>query len=358
MTFKEWINRNCPSFDDKLNACANELRDAASVVDIDYLGCNLSIGANRPRDISVLSSESKGRCRVYVNSKEYDGMDFPHVVFVNMRQQFSDKATGKSTPSVVNAVGVLFERYQQNLGVSFEVDKKLNMQPAALPNRTILVNEQRAWFAKMRPYSNDYFSKYLANKGVKSNWIVEDPTLNFRLGMSRRYGKYVALPFRYLHQDTFMGFQRIYDDGSKIMMREFNPNGLCGYMASNPEALEPSGVKTIILWEGWANGLLSHFMCKEMGLNGVVNIVGLYADNLPILTEIIKSEMPHVKNVINVFDNDANHKGEEVAKRCKAILPSMAIDCLPRNDLADMVRDFSFPHAKKALAQVLKRAFQ
>jgi hypothetical protein len=358
MTFKDWINKNCPSFNDKLNACSDELKAAASVVDIDYMGCSLSLGSNPPRNIAVISSESKGRCRVYVNVKPYDGMDFPHLVFVNMRQQYEDKSTGKSTPSVVNTVGVLFEKYQQNQGVNLQVDKELNMQPAAKPNRTILVNEQRAWFAKLRPYSNDYYSKYLVNKGIKTSWIVEDDSLNFRLGMTRRYGKYVALPFRYLHQDTFMGFQRIYDDGSKIMMREFNPNGLCGYLATDTEALEPEGVNTLILWEGWANGLLSHFMCKQMGLQGVANVIGLYADNLPILTEIIKTQMPNVKHVINIYDNDTNHKGEDVAKRCQAVLPTMAIDCLPRNDLADMVRDYSFIHAKKALAQVLKRAFQ
>lgn len=358
MKFSDWVKTNCPGFNDKLNACFGELVSAASVVDIDYAGSNLSLGANSSRNIAVISADSKGRCRVYVNVKQYDGMDFPHVVFVNMRQSYVDRATGKSVPSVVNSIGVLFEKYQQNLGVNLDVDKKLQMLPAAKPNRTILVNEQRAWFSKLKPYTDTYYSKYFVTKGIRTEWIVDDDTLNLRLGMSRRYGKYVAVPFRYLHQNTFMGFQRIYDDGSKIMMREFNPNGLCIYFASTPEALEPDGIKTIILHEGCANGLLSHFMCKQLGLQGIANIVGLYADNLPILTEIIRTEMPHVNRVINIYDNDVNYKGEDVAKRCQAILPHMAIASMPRNDIADMVRDFSFGHAKKALIQILKRAFQ
>jgi phage/plasmid primase-like uncharacterized protein len=63
-------------------------------------------------------------------------------------------------------------------------------------------------------------------------------------------------------------------------------------------------------------------MCKQFNLNGVVNMVGLYADNLPIIVDVLKNEFPGA-SVINFYDNDTNGVGHRMAQRCQAVLPSL-----------------------------------
>lgn len=359
MTFADWIAQNCPGYLDKLNACFKELQDAAEVVDIDYLKSKLSIGSNKGSDISVLSEQSKGRCKVHLNTKTYDGMEFPHVVFLNMRQGYSDKHTGRAVPSVVDTVSVLFEMYKANKPITQLKNVQLAKERTA-PDLNILVQQMRGWLAKMAPYSETVYSQYLVRAGIKTQWILDDPlTRNaFRVGYSARYGRHTAFPLRYPQHNTFMGFQRIYDDGMKVLVKGFNPTGLCGYLATDEAALTPDGVKCVLLHEGWANGLLAHYMCKLLGMSGVANIIGLYADNLPSVVNVIASEFHSAKVVLDLYDNDANQKGLQIAKRCQEIYPRLQIDCFSRNDLKAVVLDFGFDAAFKEFRDKLRIALK
>ena len=357
-TFKEWIAERYPSLNDKVEACYKELVDGANVVDIDFAGCSLSPGKLRHKDIAVNSADSKGRCRVYFNIKDYNGDQFPHFVFQNFRASYSDPSSGKAIPSVVNTVGILFEQYQSGSPLRKNSYKAAIHKAKPAVNRMTLVNEQRRWFSKLFKYGEKgRESMYFHKKGIMKEWILDDPLLDFRLGYSRRYGQYCALPFRYLHQDTFMGFQRIYDTGEKIMMKEFDPSGLCFYFPSDELAIEPLTLKTVILQEGGANAFLAHFMSKQLGLKALANVGGLYADNLPVLAEILATELPSVERILLIYDNDDNHKGQTIANRCKEICPRIHIDTFERNDIAAMVSGFNYEYAKKEFALMLKKAF-
>lgn len=357
--FKEWVAEHCPSLNSKIEACWQELADAASVVDIDFANTRLSPGKVHNRDIATFTKESKGRCRMYFNTKDYKGEQFPHFVFQNFRAAYSDSSSGKAIPSVVNTVGILFEQYQSDSPIRTKCVKSIIHDEKPVVNRMILVNEQRRWFSKLVHYgTNNRESLYFINKSIGKEHILADPFIDFRLGFSRRYGQYVALPMRYLHQNTFMGFQRIYDTGEKIMMKGFDPTGLCFYFASDETALESSTLRTLIIQEGGANSLLAHIFTKELGLLGVANVGGLYADNLPALVEICESELTGLERILLIYDNDTNNKGKIIAERCQEICPRLKVDCFERNDLSDMISGFNFNHAKKSFAQMLMNAFK
>ncbi len=359
MKFAEWINQNCPSYLDKLNACYKQLDNAAAVVDIDYSKSSLAIGSNKGSDVAVLSDASKGRCKVHLNTKTYDGMEFPHVVFINMRHGYSDRHTGRAVPSVVDTVPILFDMYRDSQPIPTIKHVQL-VQERTAPDLTILVQQMRSWLAKLAPYSEKVYSQYLVQSGIKTEWILNDPLTknSFRVGYSQRYGRFTTFPLRYPQHNTFMGFQRIYDDGFKVMVKGFDPTGLCGYLATDEGALTPDGVKCVILHEGWANGLLAHYMCSMLGMTGVANIIGLYADNLPSITQIVASEFKSARVVLDLYDNDANQKGHQIAKRCQAIYPALQIDCFTRNDLKAVVSDFGFDTAFKEFRDKLKRALK
>lgn len=355
MTFSEWVSQNCPKYIDKLNACYDSLVNCAAEVDIDYALSSLSMGKNKGSAIATLSRESRGRCIVHLNTKRYDGHEFPHVVFLNMRNRYQDRLTNKSIPAVVDTVSILFDAYKEQKSIS--IARPTELVPARVaPDLSVLVNQMRSWMAKLDLYSETKFSGYFERSGIATESILSDELLrgSIRVGYSQRYGRYVALPLRYISHNTFMGFQRIYDDGSKIMIKDFNPLGLCGYVATDSESLTPEGVKLLITHEGWANALISHFMCKALGLKGVVNVAGLFADNLPTIYESIKRDFDNTKVVINFYDND--DKGRIIADTCQNILPRAINLCFSRNDIKEVIRDYSYEYAFKEFKSKLKKA--
>ncbi|GEA09108.1 hypothetical protein KUL42_38690 [Alteromonas sp. KUL42] len=357
-TFKEWVAHNCPTLEDKINLCFDELVQAASVVDINFAQCRLSQGKLKSRDISVYEEASKGRCRVYFNINKYNGDEFPHFVFQNFRVGYSDKMTGKACPSVVNTTGVLFEKYKEGCDLRRKSFKARINDVAPAPNRMLMVNELRRWFSKLEAYGNKGRQlEYFVNKGIHMDWVVEEPNLDIRLGYSPRYGRWSAIPMRYLHQDTFMGFVRIYKDGKKIQMREFDPSGLCHYLPSDESASDIKNVKTMILQESFVDMFFAHRMTQELGLKGVANVAGLFADNLPVLVETIENELPDITRVLLIYDNDVSQKGLMVSEVCRKICSRLSVACFERSDLSAMVVGYNYEHAKKEFAKLLKHAF-
>jgi hypothetical protein len=358
MKFSEWINERFPSFDDKMNACYRELESAANVVDIDFCHSDLVEGLNKGSKVKVNSNGSNGRCRVYINRKKYDDMFFPHVVFINLRHSYQDSISGKATPSVVNSINILFDQYKnkKEIDLSLAPEKKLGEKKVGVI-REVLVNEQRQWFAKLGSYSNQRFSGYFKRKGIIYS-DIKNVSADIRLGYSKRYGKFAAIPLRYPNQETFQGFQRIYDTGEKIMIRDFNPNGLCAYF-SPPELRESSNILLIITHEGVANALMAAKMCHELGLS-VVNVGCLYEANIPIVTEIIATENKP-ERMLNLYDRDINEVGLTAAKKAQALYPALQIATTSRNDLCDTVRDFSYVYAlrefKSILENILEKSF-
>jgi hypothetical protein len=350
MRFKEWIMKNFPSFEDKMNACYSEIESAAFVVDIDFRGSDLAEGVNKGSSVKTNTNKSKGRCRVYINRKEYDGMFFPHLVFLNLRHSFQDSVTGKATPSVVNTVNILFEIFQEKKEINYISlpEKKISTKKKTV-SREILVNEQRQWFSKLGTYSNQKYSAYFENKNI-SPLDIKNLDVDIRIGFNRRYGRFAAIPLRYPHQDSFEGFQRIFDTGEKIMLKDFNPNGLCAYF-SPLELRECSEIDLIISHEGVANALVSAIMCHELNIPAV-NVAGLYEANLPIVTRIITDEVKP-KRFINIYDNDQNEVGLTTAKKCQIINPLLEIATTTRNDLCETVKDYSYKYALAEFKNIL-----
>ncbi len=357
MQFTEWLNQYFPTFQDKLSACASEIVSAAQYVDIDASNTAMALGLNKGSRVAVLSAESKGRCRIYVNEKEYAGHKFPHLVFLNLRNSFSDSLTGKAIPSVVDGVSVLYERYRSN---NHKVAEPIAIKPKQeIADQTLLINEQRNWFQKLKPYSLAMRNAYFTRKGLSAKRIVDDlDNLNFRNGYSPRYGGYTAIPLRRFYSDTFSGFQRIYENGSKIMIRDFNPNGLCSYFGTDEKAYNLETINAVIFHEGQANALLAHFMCKDMKLEGVVNLACLYADNIPLVAGDVAVHLPELKRQLCLHDNDANGKGQRCAEAAKEKNGNLAIDCLEVNDLAALVEGIGYKKALKQFSQLVLKAFR
>lgn len=360
MRFKDWIGKHFPSFEDKLLVCAGEIQSAAEVVDIDASAMKFNVGTNKGGSVETLSRASKGRCRFYVNEKEFDGMMFPHFVFLNLRASYSDSSTGKAIPSVVDTLSILFEKYKSSDTSRPDLQTKVILsEKAETADQTKLVNEQRNWYAKLDKYSRGNKNSYFTSKGIPASWIERDAeVLNFRNGYSPRYGVYTAVPLRRFYSDSFAGFQRIFENGAKIMIREFNPNGLCSYFPSSEEANELKGVKAVIYHEGHANALLAHFMCKDIGLDGVVNLGCMYADNLHLIAQDVGVHLPECKKQLCIYDNDANGKGVACARDAQAKNSNIQLNCFELNDLAKVVEAYGYKRAMKMFGKLVLSSFK
>ncbi len=358
MKFSKWIESHFPSFESKVAACCDEVRSAAQVVDIDASTIDYALGINKGKQVKALSKESSGRCRVYLNQKDYEGLVFPHLVFINLRSSFSDPLSGKAIPAVVDCLSLLFERYKKD---NYEVSPTVVevKEKAQVADQTILVNEQRNWFGKLSPYTNKNKNPYFTKKGLSGRMLEsENEVLNLRNGYNPRYGIYTAVPLRRVYSDHFQGFQRIFENGSKIMIRDFNPNGLCGYFSPSEAALDLLQAKAIIYHEGQANALLAHFMCKTMGLQDVVNIACLYVDNIPVIANDVHVHLPSCKKQLSLYDNDKNGVGKLRSQRAQTFNPNLKIDCFELNDLAEVVRAYGYKAATKQLYKILLKAFK
>lgn len=356
MRFKEWVEKHYSTFSAKLAVIDSELVSSGALVDVDYSGSNLNVGLNKGSSVATLSAASKGRCRIYINESDYDGMKFPVVVFVNLRASYQDAVTGKSIPSVVNSVNILFELYRENTVRKTDKQVVLAKKPDVI-DRVLLVNEARSWFSKLRPVTASSNSEYFREKGIKYSHILDDSDLGIREGYSAKYGRFDAIPLRYPHQDAFEGFQRIYADGSKIMMRGFNPNGLCAYFPSDENAKNPENVKTVILKEGVANSLMAYQMAKEMKLQNVVVMSALYVDNILLVIENIKDKFVNAERFLLIYDNDTNGYSEKIANKAKEILPELKTDKFELNDICDVVKFKGYGTGKNAFKKILRTAF-
>lgn len=352
MKFTDWINKHYPSFEDKLSACHQELISAGAVVDIDYSNSILAEGTNKGSSVKTYSNKSKGRCRVYINKKDYRGDEFPHVVFINLRKTFQDEGTGKAVPSVINTTTVLFNIYKDKKELNLVLNPKIKLkEPCQIPSREVLVNEQRQWISKLSVCSQTRFSQYFKGKGLSFS-DLQGGDLELRMGYSARYGKFCAVPMRYPNDESFEGFQRIFDTGEKIMIRDFNPNGLCVYFSPNAKQ-EEGGKVAIVLHEGVANAFMAKKMSDELNVN-VVNLACLYASNIALVAQIIAEEVTFDR-IGCLYDRDLNQVGEQAANAAKNIIPSMVLATTSRNDLCDTVRDYGYSYALREFKGILKK---
>lgn len=353
--FSEWVNREYPTFEDKLNACISELVSAGETVDIDVLNSVLARGTNKGKRVATLSKESRSRCRIHVNEKPFEDIEFPHIVFVNQRMKYVD-GQGKCIPAVVDTVPLLFERYKtKNTSPASTSSLVINRKVDEV-DQTKLINEQRAWFAQLKPYSNASKNKYFSKKGIYQQKIIESASrLNFKNGYSPRYGLYTAIPLQRLYNDTFSGFQRIYESGDKIFVADFNPSGLCAVFECNAKT-QP--VKNVIFHEGVANALLANFMCQEMGVTNTLNIACLFADNIPLVVQDLNGNFNAQLNALCIYDNDVSMKGKLCAEAAQKVYPMLKIDCFEVNDLAAMVDSYGYKNARHRLKEILMSAFR
>ena len=348
MKFSEYINEKCPSFEDKLNAALSEIQASGEVVEIDFRASDISKGKNTGANVVATTRESQGRCHVYVNEKKYDGMIFPHVVFLNFRQQFQDRARNKTTPAVCDVLSVLFELYKDRVDQFPILKDEVKLCEKKVICRDTLINEQRQWFRKLKPIGSNIISHF-KDCGIKQK-VLKHQSLNARTGFSSRYGRFHGFPLRYVFDDTFQGFTRIYENGFKAQVEGFNPNDLCVFFGSHDDCYDVKNVDLIIKQEGCANSLLLAQMANELGYRVLV-IACMYASNMPNIGRQLSECSLGNTPVLNLYDNDTNGVGKRYAEMCDW----QKLDCFSRNDIRDMVKTYSYDYAKNQFAQILTK---